>query len=205
MNPLADIGDQLLAGMLTHGYAILALVLVLAAIGVPLPASLAATVAGALLAEGDLGLVPTVVIAVGACVVGDMVGFGIGRLGGRELTRRYGRWFGMSAARLAQADALFGRWSGPTLLLSRSLLAIIGSAINLLAGASRLRFRVFLGYALLGRVLWVAIFVGLGYALASGPEDVADVASSVSGLVGIAGVVVLLALATRRSRKLSGR
>ena len=122
MNPLADLSNQLLAGMLTHGYAVLALVLVLAAIGVPLPASLVATVAG-----------------------------------------------------------------------------------TLLAGASHLRFPIFVGYALLGRVLWVAVFVGLGYAFASSAAKAADFASSLSGLVGIAGVAVLLALATRRPRKLSER
>jgi len=205
MNPLADLSNQLLAGMLTHGYAVLALVLVLAAIGVPLPASLVATVAGTLLAEGELDLVPTLVVAVGACLVGDMAGFGIGRLGGREIARRHGRWFGIGATRMSEAEALFRRWSGPTLFLSRSLLAIIGSAINLLAGASHLRFPIFVGYALLGRVLWVAVFVGLGYAFASSAAKAADFASSLSGLVGIAGVAVLLGLATPRPRKLSER
>src|SRR5205823_2259602 len=110
MNPLADLSNELLAGMLTHGYTVLALVLVLAAIGVPLPASLVATVAGTLLAEGELDLVPTLVVAVGACLVGDMAGFGIGRLGGREIARRHGRWFGIGATRMYEAEALFRRW-----------------------------------------------------------------------------------------------
>lgn len=197
MSLLSTVGDELLAAMLVYGYPILALVLVIGAIGVPVPASLLATVAGTLIAEGDLDPIPTVLIALASCLLGDVVGYAIGRLGGRELARRHGRWLGVGATRLVQVEALFQRWAGPTLLLSRLLLAIVGSAINLLAGASRLSLPVFVGYALAGRLVWVSVFVGLGYAFAGSAEAAAELASSLSGLVGIAGLAVLLAVATR--------
>jgi membrane-associated protein len=47
---LSDVGDQLVAWMLSYGYPILVLVLVLGALGLPLPAGLVATVAGTLVA-----------------------------------------------------------------------------------------------------------------------------------------------------------
>ncbi len=197
MSFLTGLGDQLLAQMVIYGYPVLGLVLLLAAIGVPLPASLVATLAGTLLAEGDMDVVPTLLVALGACVLGDLVGFGVGRFGGRELACRHGRWIGAGAARLAQAEALFERWAGPTLLLSRSLLAIVGSAINLLAGASRLSLPVFVGYAVAGRLIWVLVFVGMGYVFAGSAETAADFASSVSGLVGILGLIIVGALASQ--------
>jgi membrane protein DedA with SNARE-associated domain len=131
MSLVSDLGDLLLSGMLTYGYSILAITLLLGAVGLPVPASLVATIAGTLVADGDLSAVPTLLVALFACVAGDLVGYSIGRLGGDQFARRHGRWVGMGAKRLLQAETLYLRWAGPTLLLSRSLLAIVAPAVNL--------------------------------------------------------------------------
>jgi membrane protein DedA with SNARE-associated domain len=92
---LSDVGDQLAAWMLSYGYPILVLVLVLGALGLPLPAGLVATVAGTLVAEGYLNPVVTIFVALTACMLGDLAGYAIGRRGGRELAGRHGRWLGI--------------------------------------------------------------------------------------------------------------
>lgn len=186
MTLITDIGDYLLSGMLTYGYPILGIALLLGSVGVPIPASLVATVSGTLVADGDLDPIPTLLVALVACVVGDLVAFGIGRLGGRQFARRHGRWVGMGAKRLLQVEALYLRWAGPTLVLSRSLLAIVAPAVSLVAGASGQSLRVFLTYATIGRLVWVCTFVSLGYMFADSAETAADLASSLSGLLGIA-------------------
>ena len=94
---------------------------------------------------------------------------------------------------------LFRRWAGPSLILSRSLVAIAGPAINLLAGASRQNIRAFLAYDTTGRVLWVAVYGGLGYAFASNPVTAADLASSVSVVLGLGGLALLVALSGLRA------
>jgi membrane protein DedA with SNARE-associated domain len=190
---ITDFGDQLLGGMLTYGYPILGIALLLGAIGVPVPATLVATVAGTLVADGDINPVPTLLVALVACVAGDLVGYCIGRFGGDQFARRHGRWIGMGTRRLMQAEALFLRWAGPTLVLSRSLVAIVAPAVNLLAGASALDVRVFFAYATFGRLLWVVIFVGLGYLFAGSADAAADLASSLSGMLGLLLVAVVLA------------
>jgi membrane-associated protein len=194
---LSDVGDQLVAWMLSYGYPILMLVLVLGALGLPLPAGLVATVAGTLVAEGDLNPVVTILVGLTACMLGDLAGYAIGRRGGRELAGRHGRWLGIGAERLTQAEALFERWAAPTLLLSRSLVAIVGPAVNLLAGASRQRVDSFLAYDLAGRLTWVAVYMGLGYAFAGRLEAAADLASGLGGLLGVAGIALVLGLSTR--------
>lgn len=197
---LTDLGDQLLADMLAYGYPILGLTLLLGAVGVPVPASLVATVAGTLLAQGELHLEPTLAVALVACLAGDLVGYGIGRFGGDQFARRHGRWLGVGSKRLSQVEVLFHRWAAPTLLLSRTLVAIVAPAVNLLAGACSLNVRTFLAYDVLGRLAWIAIFMGLGYAFAGNSEIAADFASSVSGVVGLVGLVCLLSLAARRRK-----
>jgi membrane-associated protein len=196
-----SLGDQLLAGVMSYGYPILALTLLLGALGVPVPASLAATVAGALVAAGDLSPYPTLLVALGACVGGDLIGYGIGRFGGDELTRRHGHWLGLRGQRITQVETLFRRWAGPTLVLSRSFLAIVAPAVNLLAGASRENPLVFLTYDTIGRTIWIVTFVGLGYVFAGSAETAADLASSLSGLLGLAGLALLVGVVAGGRRR----
>ena len=73
------------------------------------------------------------------------------------------------------------------MLLSRSLISFLSSAVNLLAGAGRYRFRVFLPFAIVGRLIWTLAYLGLGYGFAVVLEASADFISSLS--------VLLLALA----------
>ncbi len=181
-----------------YGYPILGITLLIGAIGVPVPASLVATVAGALLAEGDLQPAPTLLVALSACVAGDLVGYGLGRFGGDQFARRHGRWVGMGTKRIGQVEGLFQRWAGPTMLVSRSLIAILAPAVNLLAGASAQSLQAFLVYTTLGRLLWIGIFVGLGYEFAGSAEVAADFASSLSGVLGLLGLTCFLAVAMRR-------
>jgi membrane protein DedA with SNARE-associated domain len=195
---LSDLGDQLLSGMLTYGYPILGITLLVGAIGVPVPASLVATVAGALLAEGDLQPLPTLLVALIACVAGDLVGYSIGRAGGDQFARRHGHWLGIGSKRIAQVQALYQRWAGPTMLVSRSLIAILAPAVNLLAGASDESVQEFVAYSTVGRLLWIAIFVGLGYQFAGSAEVAADFASSLSGLLGLLVLTFFLAVVMRR-------
>ena len=126
-----------------------------------------------------------------------LIGFAVGRFGGDQFARRHGHWVGMGAQRLEQASALFLRWAVPSLLLSRSLIAIVAPAINLLSGASALGLRSFIFYTTIGRLTWLAIFVGLGYVFAVSADTAADFASSLSGVLGLLIVAGLLLAASR--------
>jgi membrane-associated protein len=196
MSALTEFGDQLLAWMMVYGYPVLGLALLLGALGLPVPAGVVATVAGTLVADGELDATMCLVVALLACVAGDLVGYEIGRLGGRQVAGKHGGWIGLGAKRLSQAEVLFARWAGPSVVLSRSLVAIAGPAINLLAGASRQDVRAFLTYSATGRLIWVAVYGGLGYAFASNPETAADLASSVSVVLFLVGLALLLGLSS---------
>jgi membrane protein DedA with SNARE-associated domain len=104
----------------------------------------------------------------------------------------------MGPRRVGQVETLFRRWAGPTMLVSRSLIAIVAPAVNLLAGASAQSLQVFLLYTTLGRLAWIAIFVGLGYEFAGSAEVAADFASSLSGVLGLLCLTFFLTVALRR-------
>lgn len=79
-----------------------------------------------------------------------------------------------------------------TVVLSRSLLSFKSSAVNLLAGASRYRVRLFLPFAIVGRLIWSSAYLSLGYVFGVAIEAAADFTSSLSGL--LVPLVVLAAL-----------
>jgi membrane protein DedA with SNARE-associated domain len=175
--------DQILAALLHYGYAILALTLLLGAIGMPVPTGLAATVAGSLSAAGRVDWLAAGVIAIAASLAGDAIAYGLGRGVSERFLARRGRWFGYTAARQAHAQALFARWGALTVLVTRTLVSHLSSVVSLLAGISRYRLTAFLSIALLGRALWTAAYMGLGYGIGGNLEYATDFLKNLSGFL----------------------
>jgi membrane protein DedA with SNARE-associated domain len=181
-------GQELLAALLVYGYPVLGLTLLLGAIGLPLPTGLSTVVAGSLAAEGTLSLAWLGAIALTASVVGDAVGYALGRLVSQEFLERRARWLGYTAARRARVESLFDRWGGLSVILSRTLVSHLSSAISVLAGAGRYRLDRFLLLALLGRLIWTSAYLSLGYAAG------ADLEAASGFLANISFLLVFLAL-----------
>ena len=151
--------------------------------GAPFPSALSVVVAGSLIARGQMSWFGSGAVSVTCSVLGDLAGYGLGWLLGREFFERRGHWFGFTAARRARVEMLFQRWGVLTVLLSRSLLSFLSSAVNLLAGASRYWLRVFLVFAIVGRLIWTLAYLSLGYGFGVAIEAAADFPSNVSGLL----------------------
>jgi membrane-associated protein len=175
--------DEILAALLVYGYPVLGLTLLLGTMGAPFPSALSVVVAGSLIAQGQMSWFWSGTIAVTCSVLGDIVGYGLGWLLGREFLEGRGRWFGFTAARRARVELLFRQWGVLCVLLSRSLISLLSSAVNLLAGAGRYQLRVFLPFAIVGRLIWTLAYLGLGYGFAVVLEASADFLSSLSGLL----------------------
>ena len=184
--------DWLLAALLAYGALALLPVIAGAAIGVPLPASLLLLAAGAFAGAGQLPLLSLVPAAFVGAVVGDGVGYWLGRRGGPAAVQRWGRRFKLDGVAIGRAERGFDRWGGLSVLLTRFLLTPFGPVINILAGAARYPLRSFLVYDLLGEAIWVASYVGLGYAFSASWDVLADLLGSGTRLVSLLVVVVVL-------------
>jgi membrane protein DedA with SNARE-associated domain len=177
------LGEEILAALLVYGYPVLGLTLLLGTMGAPFPSALSVVVAGSLIARGEMNWFWAGAVVVTSSASGDLAGYGLGRLFGREFLKRRGHWLGFTAARQARVDLLFQQWGILTVLLSRSLLSFLSSAVNLLAGAGRYRLRVFLLFSIVGRMIWTSAYLGLGYGFGVAIEAAADFPSSLSGLL----------------------
>lgn len=184
--------DKILAALLVYGYPVLGLSLMLGAVGMPFPSALSVVVAGSLAAQGQMSWVGAGVVVVISSVLGDLAGYGLGRMLGREFFERRGRWLGLTPALRAKVEVFFQKWGILTVVLSRSLLSFKSSAVSLLAGASRYRLRLFLPFAIVGRLIWSSMYLSLGYGFGVAIEAAANFTNSLSGL--LVSLLVLTAL-----------
>jgi membrane protein DedA with SNARE-associated domain len=189
---LGAVGDEFLAALLAYGYPVLALTLLLGAIGLPVPTGLSAAVAGSLAAQGSMRWAWAGAVAVTASVLGDVIGYGLGRVLSLQFLERHGRWLGYTAARRSRVESLFTRWGGVAVLLSRTLASHLSAVLNLLAGASRYRFPAFLVFTVIGRMLWTSAYLGVGYGVGANLEAAASFLTNLSIL--LVSLAVLLAL-----------
>jgi membrane protein DedA with SNARE-associated domain len=105
--------------------------------------------------------------------LGSMLGWGIGRYGGRPLLERHGRWLHLTPDNLDRAERWFERRGDSTVFLTR-MLPIIRSFISIPAGVAEMRFGRYSILTLLGTLPWYFGLAAAGVALGSGWERVHD-------------------------------
>jgi membrane-associated protein len=172
-------------------YAIVGALVVLettAVLGVISPGEAALAVGGAAAAHGAVELPLLIAAAWAAGVLGDAIGFFLGRRHGRVLLLRVGPRIGLPADRLEQLERLIGRWGGTALVAGR-FVGLVRAFTPFLAGASGLPARRLVGFSVAGAGAWAAAFVVAGYAFAASLENHLDAAGNL--LLALAGGLAL--------------
>lgn len=136
-------------------------------LGLVIPGESLVLAAGFFAAQGLLHLDALIVIVWFGAVLGDSIGYELGRRMGRPTLEHYGGRFGLNNARIDKADAFFRRHGGKAVLLGR-FVGFARALVPFLAGSSRMPYRRFLPYNVLGAALWAPAVVLLGYFLGAG-------------------------------------
>ena len=97
-------------------------------------------------------------------LVGALIGWAIGRYGGRPLLERRGRWFHLSPERLDRAEAWFDRWGSIGVLVGR-ITPVVRSFVSIPAGIFEMRLVPYTLLTLVGSAIWAFAFAGAGYGL----------------------------------------
>jgi membrane protein DedA with SNARE-associated domain len=145
--------------------------------------------AGIAAASGRLSIVLVIVLASAAAIVGDNIGFVIGRRGGRALLERPGRFYEERQRVIAIGDPFFERHGPKAVFLGRWITGLRVWA-SWLAGASAMRWRSFLFWNALGGIGWAT---SVSLAAYYGGKGVEHVLSEV-GLYGLIVAAVLIVL-----------
>jgi membrane protein DedA with SNARE-associated domain len=141
------------------GYPLLAVLVMAESGGVPLPGETALIVGGVLASQGKLHIELVIAVAAGAAIVGDNIGYLIGRRGGRWLLQRPGPFHNQRLQVLAMGEPFFARHGPKAVFLGRFVLGLRTWA-SWLAGATHMRWRTFFLWNALGGICW-ATGVGL--------------------------------------------
>ena len=172
------------------------------ALGVPIPGETAVIFAGLAASSHRLSIVLVIVVASAGAIIGDNIGFVIGRRGGRALLSRPGRFYEERQKVLAIGDPFFARHGAKAVFLGRWIAGLRIWA-SWLAGASSMRWPTFVVWNAAGGIAWAT---SVSLAAYFGGKTVESIFSKI-GLYGIivAGVLVIVGGAwyvrRRRSRR----
>ena len=173
----------------TYGYAIVFSIVAAESVGIPLPGettlTLAAIYAGA---THKLNIVVVISAAAAGAIIGDNIGYLIGRSGGSRLLHRYGRYVRVDEHRLKIGRYLFARHGGKVVFFGR-FVAILRTYAAFLAGTMKMAWRRFLFFNGVGGIAWALVF-GLGFyyfgSILSAVQTPVDIAIAVAAVLALA-------------------
>jgi membrane protein DedA with SNARE-associated domain len=160
-----SLSDALISLIPTYGPWIIFGIVALESAGVPLPGE-TILVAAALLAAttGQISIVVVVLASAGGAIVGDGIGYMVGRRFGLPLIRRYGRYIRLDENRLLIGRYLFFRYGNVVVFFGR-FVAVLRMFAALLAGANSMPAGRFFFFNITGGVCWACLFGFGAYAV----------------------------------------
>jgi membrane protein DedA with SNARE-associated domain len=181
------------------GYPLLFVFVAAESAGALVPGETSLIVAAALAGQGRLSLPLVIVVAAVAAIVGDNVGYLIGRNALRRLVDRPGRWAAGRRRLVERGEVFFARRGSAAVFFGRWLpgLRVVTSW---LAGANRMRWRRFLFWNALGGISWATTIGLLAYLVGQSASG----SLGAIGFVGL-GVAVVVYLVMRVRRRLLAR
>jgi undecaprenyl-diphosphatase len=160
-------------------------------LGLFMPGETLVVASGFLARSGAFDLKLLIPVIAAAAVIGDTIGFELGRRLGRGWLQHYGHWFGVRETHLSKVDGYFHRHGGKSVFFSH-FLHLLRALMPFMAGASGMRYSRFALYNTLGCILWATVFSVLGYLFGQSWELIHHWAGRAAAVLG---ALVLLVVA----------
>jgi membrane protein DedA with SNARE-associated domain len=173
----------------SYGLPVLFLLVMAESSGVPVPGETALITAALLASRGHFDIAAVIVVAAVAAIIGDNIGYLLGRVGGRRVLLRWGFVAKHAEKGLPKAERFFQRHGGKTVFFARFIagLRVFGAWV---AGMTHMPWGRFLVWNAAGGICWALAF-GLGtyYLGKAAVEAVARGGLAVFGIAVVAGLV----------------
>lgn len=134
----------------------------LESMGVPSPGETALVLAAVLASQGKLNIWLVIPIAIASAIIGDNIGYLLGRWVGRDVLEAPGPFQHRRVKAMAVGDRFFDRYGGKAVFVGRWI-ALVRVATAWLAGINEMRFSHFFVWNALGAVTWATAYGLLGY------------------------------------------
>lgn len=147
----------------TIGYPAVALFVFIESAGIPLPGESMVLLASFTAAVDHQLQIPIIIAcAATGAIMGDNLGYLIGRTGGRAFVERFGKFFFLKSHHLASAEQFFARHGEKTVFFGR-FFALLRIWAAFLAGMNGMRWPLFLLYNAAGGIVWAILAGTVGY------------------------------------------
>jgi membrane protein DedA with SNARE-associated domain len=171
-----------------YGLVVVAGVIGLESVGLPIPGE-SVLIAASIFAGShhELNIVEVILTAAAAAIVGQMVGYVIGREFGYWLLLRYGPYLRITEGRIKLGEYLFLRHGGKIIIVAR-FIPLLRALAGILAGANRMPWRQFMLANIFGAFVWAGFF---GFAAFMFGRQIERLAGPLVIVIGIATVIVI--------------
>ncbi len=170
--------EFLLTQVINYGAPLLGIIVFIGGLGVPLPCTVIVIAAGAFARQDILSWETAALISIVSVVIGDSISYSFGYYSRDKVLKRFS-----GTPQWLQAEESFRKWGPLSIFFSRFLVTAIALPVNLLSGTTGFPFRKFFIYDLLGEIVWIFGYGGLGYLFGSQWEVVNEFLSNFGGLV----------------------
>lgn len=176
------------------GYLVIFLAVTLesaAFLGFLIPGETFVLLGGFLAAQGKLDWGDLMTWVCAGAILGDSIGYEVGKRVGRAGLLRIGRWVRLREDHLRGVEEFFHRHGGKAVVLAR-FTALLRALMPFVAGSSRMRYRRFLLFNATGGIVWGAGVVLVGYLAGASWRVVGHWIGQAAGIVGVFFVLVIV-------------
>lgn len=176
-----------------YGVAALFVTLTLESLGAPVPGESAILITSGLAAKGELNPYSVAISAFAGAVLGDNIGYLIGRKFGRPAIIRYGSRVGIKDKVYDRVERIMQRY-GPIIVVGARFVALLRQMNGLVAGSTGMRWHLFLCANIVGAALWAGVYTFIGYSLGKSPDIIPDIVHHLSLIAMIIVPLLILGL-----------
>lgn len=154
-------GTHVIAGI---GYGGVFLLMIAESMFLPVPSEAVMPFAGFSVAEGTLSWAGVILSATAGSIVGSLIGYAVGRLGGKPFLVRFGKYLLLDKEDLEKTDRFFQRHGSVTILVAR-FIPIVRHLISIPAGMGGMPLLPFCLFTIIGAGVWNSFLTWGGFAL----------------------------------------
>jgi len=199
---LEFIGSNLDSLLATYGYLAVFVFVGVESIGVPVPGETmlvtAAIYAGT---TGRLSIFWVIVASSAGAILGDNIGYAIGRTGGYRLVKRYGRYIRLEEDRLRLGQYLFDKHGSKVVFFGR-FVSVLRIFAAFLAGVNRMHWRTFLIFNAAGGIIWSTLYGIAAFLLGKQLLQLSGRVDLGLAIVGVAVIIAVIVFLRRNEARL---
>lgn len=186
----------------TYGYWAVLIFVAIESTGIPFPGETMLLIAAIYAGTTHRLFIPLVIAAAATgAILGDNLGFWVGREGGYRLLRRYGRYIFLNERKLKLGQYLFMKHGGKVVFFGR-FIAVLRALAAFLAGTNRMPWQRFLLFNALGGIVWATVYGLGGYFLGKNVERLTGPVGTAAVVLAIGITIVFLIFIRRNEHRL---